>query len=145
MASENTGNPRPPEAAVAIPLAFGGDGGTYQATGNTARQQLVVYSGDLIDSIAIGMQKFGGKGGELQFATQIPPDGVILLTRLGTRGKIVSFLELVIDGFRHQAGREDGNDCMLEMPPTPVKFSGMFSGEYVDKVVFDLVQKPVTA
>lgn len=122
-------------------MLFGGDAGNFFPIADTGDQDIIFYSGRLLDAIQIGKTKYGGKGPETARA-KLPPDGSFILHALGAgrssdHGTVIGYMHATIGDVTIKVGEISGI-CTLTLD-LKVKFSGINCKHFVDAIQFDVI------
>lgn len=121
-------------------LSFGGRGGDHSYFTDVGGQKLTFWTGDLIDAIQIGNQKYGGSGGGEGETVTIPQDGKIYLREIRAKGEVLCFFNASIGDEEFSWGNDDPSGTVaVVLPDLGVRFSGVSFEQYVDGLLFDIV------
>lgn len=127
-------------AALASLLNFGGKGGSFSAIGDVGGQQILFWSGQQIDAIQIGDNKYGGGGGSLSATAKIPADGKVYIAELQAQDSVLCYIKMKIGETEVSVGNSNHGDAIvLAAPNLVVRFAGINHGKRVDRLYFDLV------
>jgi hypothetical protein len=127
-------------AALASLLNFGGKGGGFSAIGDVGGQQILFWSGQQIDAIQIGDNKYGGGGGGLNATAQIPADGKVYIIELQATDSVLCYIKMKIGETEVAVGNNNhGEAIVLAAPNLAVRFAGISHGQRVDRLYFNLV------
>jgi hypothetical protein len=128
-------------AALTNLLNFGGKGGDFSAVGDVGGQQILFWSGAVIDAIQVGANKYGGSGGSLTATAQIPADGKVYLAELQSRDAVLCYIKIRIGDTDVAVGNNGyGDAVVLAAPGLAVRFAGVSHGSFVDRLYFEIVK-----